>query len=235
LHGENTRPGELTWPTVQVLNYKGSLVIKASLVTHNKPYSAHPYKLVGEHCKEGVFERLYDITNGDFIRLRLAIKSNPLQELKNSKMLLDDHTESDLTVYDPSRLRLKIEAFSNDMLMAEVFSRAIEDTANENFETSIYENTTLEGKAKGNEIKNVLTPYQLPYNLNKDDFEIVFQSEDSEWWALAKVLTINHLMNKTRLEFLTPPCGECLKCYFYIRQHGSCVRGKPAPFYFTHT
>ena len=43
-------------------------------------------------------------------------------------MLLDDHTESDLTVYDPSRLRLKIEAFSNDMLMAEVFSRAIEDT-----------------------------------------------------------------------------------------------------------
>ena len=42
--------------------------------------------------------------------------------------LSDDQTESDFTVYDPSRLRLKVEAFSNDILMAEVFSRAIEDT-----------------------------------------------------------------------------------------------------------
>ena len=35
------------------------------------------------------------------------------------------------------------------------------------------------------------------YHFIADDFEIVFQSEYSEWWALAKVLTINHLMNKT--------------------------------------
>ena len=40
-------------------------------------------------------------------------------------------------------------------------------TANENYDNSICQKTNLHGKADGNEVKSVLTPYQLPYNLNK--------------------------------------------------------------------
>ena len=42
-------------------------------------------------------------------------------------MQLERQIKSESTLYDPSRLRLKIEAFSSDVLLAEVFSRVIED------------------------------------------------------------------------------------------------------------
>ncbi|RWS29859.1 embryonic polarity protein dorsal-like protein [Leptotrombidium deliense] len=53
--GQNSSQDNKTYPTIQVVNYKGPAVVVVSCVTKDYPYRPHPHNLVGkEGCKKGV-------------------------------------------------------------------------------------------------------------------------------------------------------------------------------------
>ncbi|CAB0015508.1 unnamed protein product [Nesidiocoris tenuis] len=53
--GVNSTPENKTFPTIQVVGYKGRAVVVVSCVTKDPPYRPHPHNLVGkESCKKGV-------------------------------------------------------------------------------------------------------------------------------------------------------------------------------------
>ncbi|KAK4018636.1 hypothetical protein OUZ56_000682 [Daphnia magna] len=55
LPGANSTTENKTYPTIQVLGYKGKAVVVVSCVTKDFPYKPHPHSLVGkEGCKKGV-------------------------------------------------------------------------------------------------------------------------------------------------------------------------------------
>lgn len=55
LPGVNSTPENKTFPTIQIVNYKGRAVVVVSCVTKDAPYRPHPHNLVGkENCKKGV-------------------------------------------------------------------------------------------------------------------------------------------------------------------------------------
>ncbi|XP_034245464.1 embryonic polarity protein dorsal-like isoform X4 [Thrips palmi] len=56
--GVNSTPENKTFPTIQVVGYKGRAAVIVSCVTKDPPYRAHPHNLVGkEGCKKGVFSQ----------------------------------------------------------------------------------------------------------------------------------------------------------------------------------
>ncbi|XP_031634874.1 embryonic polarity protein dorsal isoform X2 [Contarinia nasturtii] len=53
--GANSTPDNKAYPGIQVVNYRGRAVVVVSCVTKEKPYRAHPHKLVGKDiCSKGV-------------------------------------------------------------------------------------------------------------------------------------------------------------------------------------
>uniref|UniRef100_A0A6M2DYI8 Putative transforming protein n=1 Tax=Xenopsylla cheopis TaxID=163159 RepID=A0A6M2DYI8_XENCH len=53
--GENSTPENKTFPSIQIVGYRGRAFVVVSCVTKDKPYRAHPHNLVGkEGCKKGV-------------------------------------------------------------------------------------------------------------------------------------------------------------------------------------
>ncbi|XP_052123812.1 uncharacterized protein LOC113206085 isoform X2 [Frankliniella occidentalis] len=56
--GVNSTPENKTYPTIQVVGYKGRAAVIVSCVTKDPPYRPHPHNLVGkEGCKRGVFSQ----------------------------------------------------------------------------------------------------------------------------------------------------------------------------------
>ncbi|XP_067625364.1 embryonic polarity protein dorsal [Eurosta solidaginis] len=53
--GVNSTPETKTFPTIEIIGYKGRAVVVVSCVTKDAPYRPHPHNLVGkEGCKKGV-------------------------------------------------------------------------------------------------------------------------------------------------------------------------------------
>ncbi|XP_073989371.1 embryonic polarity protein dorsal-like isoform X6 [Rhodnius prolixus] len=53
--GVNSTPENKTFPTIQIVGYRGRAVVVVSCVTKDSPYRPHPHNLVGkEGCKKGV-------------------------------------------------------------------------------------------------------------------------------------------------------------------------------------
>ncbi|XP_017063904.2 LOW QUALITY PROTEIN: embryonic polarity protein dorsal [Drosophila eugracilis] len=53
--GVNSTPESKTYPTIEIVGYKGRAVVVVSCVTKDMPYRPHPHNLVGkEGCKKGV-------------------------------------------------------------------------------------------------------------------------------------------------------------------------------------
>ncbi|XP_055917882.1 embryonic polarity protein dorsal-like isoform X2 [Eupeodes corollae] len=53
--GVNSTPENKTFPTIEIVGYKGRAVVVVSCVTKDQPYRPHPHNLVGkEGCKKGV-------------------------------------------------------------------------------------------------------------------------------------------------------------------------------------
>ncbi|KAI8126534.1 Embryonic polarity protein dorsal [Lucilia cuprina] len=53
--GVNSTPENKTYPTIEIVGYKGRAVVVVSCVTKDQPYRPHPHNLVGkEGCKKGV-------------------------------------------------------------------------------------------------------------------------------------------------------------------------------------
>uniref|UniRef100_A0A0A9Z3Z2 Embryonic polarity protein dorsal n=2 Tax=Lygus hesperus TaxID=30085 RepID=A0A0A9Z3Z2_LYGHE len=53
--GVNSTPENKTFPTIQIVGYKGKAVVVVSCVTKDPPYRPHPHNLVGkDNCKKGV-------------------------------------------------------------------------------------------------------------------------------------------------------------------------------------
>lgn len=64
--GQNTTAENKTFPSIQVVNYKGPAVVVVSCVTKDQPYRPHPHNLVGkEGCKKGVCTMV--INNPDMV------------------------------------------------------------------------------------------------------------------------------------------------------------------------
>ena len=56
LHGVNYTADNKTFPTIQIIGYKGPAVVVVSCVEDKPPYRTHPHNLVGKDgmCKKGV-------------------------------------------------------------------------------------------------------------------------------------------------------------------------------------
>lgn len=56
LHGVSYNPDNKTYPSIQIVGYKGPAVVVVSCVEEKEPYRCHPHKLVGKDgmCKKGV-------------------------------------------------------------------------------------------------------------------------------------------------------------------------------------
>nr|BAB47173.1 As-rel2 [Halocynthia roretzi] len=52
--GENTTQEKKTWPTVQIQNFRGDVMIRVSLVSKDSPPKPHPHSLVGKDCENGI-------------------------------------------------------------------------------------------------------------------------------------------------------------------------------------
>lgn len=73
---------------IQIVGYTGRIVVVVSCVTKDEPYKPHPHKLVGEHCKRGVYTCEAEITPGNpnvnFRKLGVqCIKKNELRASLN--------------------------------------------------------------------------------------------------------------------------------------------------------
>ncbi|VVC36026.1 Hypothetical protein CINCED_3A013431 [Cinara cedri] len=53
--GVNSTPENKTYPTIQIVGYKGRAVVVVSCVTKDSPFRSHPHNLVGrDNCKKGI-------------------------------------------------------------------------------------------------------------------------------------------------------------------------------------
>lgn len=55
--GVKSTPTDKTYPTIQVHGYEGPAVVVVSCVTKDFPFRPHPHCLVGENCKDGIFQK----------------------------------------------------------------------------------------------------------------------------------------------------------------------------------
>ncbi|XP_076816173.1 uncharacterized protein LOC143462049 isoform X2 [Clavelina lepadiformis] len=62
--GENTTGDKKTWPSCQIVNYRGLAVMRVSLVNKDDPPKPHPHSLVGRDCSNGVCQVNIDPGNG---------------------------------------------------------------------------------------------------------------------------------------------------------------------------
>jgi len=54
LHGQTSNGPYRTYPKIKIEGYQGKASVVVSCVEENEPYRAHPHKLVGQNCFEGV-------------------------------------------------------------------------------------------------------------------------------------------------------------------------------------
>ncbi|XP_058801097.1 transcription factor SPT20 homolog isoform X2 [Phymastichus coffea] len=97
--GVHSTPTSKTYPTIRIVDYKGTAVIVVSCVTKDKPYRAHPHNLVGRMlCKNGVCR---------------AIMSNGQSSLAFDRLGIQCIKKKD--VYDSLVIRekLKVDPFNN--------------------------------------------------------------------------------------------------------------------------
>lgn len=59
--GMNSTPEAKTFPTIEIVDYSGPVVVVVSCVTRDKPYRQHPHWLVSkeeaDNCKSGVYSK----------------------------------------------------------------------------------------------------------------------------------------------------------------------------------
>ncbi|XP_024152774.1 proto-oncogene c-Rel [Oryzias melastigma] len=54
--GERSTDNNRSYPSLQILNYRGKGMVRVYLVTKNEPYRPHPHDLVGRDCRDGFYE-----------------------------------------------------------------------------------------------------------------------------------------------------------------------------------
>nr|XP_015835035.1 PREDICTED: embryonic polarity protein dorsal isoform X2 [Tribolium castaneum] len=71
---------------IQIVGYQGRAAVVVSCVTKDEPHKPHPHKLVGEHCKKGVYTFEAEITpnNPDIVFRKLGVQCVKRNELKES-------------------------------------------------------------------------------------------------------------------------------------------------------
>ncbi|XP_069787615.1 proto-oncogene c-Rel isoform X2 [Narcine bancroftii] len=54
--GQNSKDNNRTYPSIQVVNYRGRVRVLVTLVTKIEPFKPHPHDLVGKDCRDGYYE-----------------------------------------------------------------------------------------------------------------------------------------------------------------------------------
>ncbi|XP_043646206.1 dorsal-related immunity factor Dif isoform X2 [Drosophila teissieri] len=84
--GRNNNQNGKTYPTVEVLNYHGKVIIIVSCVTSDEPYRQHPHWLVSKEeadaCKSGVYQKKLQPEER-----RLVLQKVGIQCVKKSEMV----------------------------------------------------------------------------------------------------------------------------------------------------
>merc|ERR1712223_1938093 len=121
--GVSSTNDKKTFPTIQVVGYKGRAVVVVSLVTSEPPYRAHPHNLVGkEGCSKGVctIEMDTDTMSCSFPSLGIqCVKKKEIEEsLKLRQQIRVDpfqtgfaHKDNNLQSIDLNCLRLCFQVF----------------------------------------------------------------------------------------------------------------------------
>ncbi|XP_044759045.1 embryonic polarity protein dorsal-like [Coccinella septempunctata] len=110
-----------TYPTIQIIGYKGKAVVIVSCVTKDAPYRPHPFNIDGKQgCKKGVctvkVPEGTNIVEFSNIGIKCVRKKDAAESLKERKALKIDPFRTgfstDQSVYDFTAVRLCFQVFT---------------------------------------------------------------------------------------------------------------------------
>lgn len=118
--GASSTPENRTYPTIEIVGYRGKATVLVSCVTKDKPYKPHPHNIVGkgEGFKDGIFSKHFDVETmsctfkslgiqcvkklqiEESLRTRYNIKVNPFKRvLGKYSIIFCDLSQNLLTIF----------------------------------------------------------------------------------------------------------------------------------------
>ncbi|XP_040572301.1 embryonic polarity protein dorsal [Lepeophtheirus salmonis] len=246
LYGEDSTKKTRTYPTIEIVGYKGPMTVVASCVEDHAPYRVHPNKLIDRNnaSKQSVCSRNVDVNTmtcsfenigiqcikrheiPDSLEERRSIKVDPFNQKFN-------HTHSSV---NPYILRLCFQAFlkreSSYIPLCPVVSNIIADSRAHAI-PKIHDISDDWSYTDGGKKIIILTN-----KVYKDDIEVHFTNESEgrreSWHAKGISLSVH---KQHALSFLTPPYKDeelthPVTVYIYLYKSGLRQRSEPLKFQF---
>ncbi|XP_039254774.1 dorsal-related immunity factor Dif-like [Styela clava] len=231
--GVNTNSDRKTWPTIQVINYTGEVVIRVSLVSKDTPPRPHPHSLVGKDCSNGICQvRVNPETQMTACFSNLGIQcvkrkevSGALQE--RQKLGVDPFntfkdSDPQAVDIDLNIVRLCFEAFisqgNQHLVLDPVLSKPIFDKkATCSALLRICRVDKSFGSCKGGD-----EVYLLCDKVQKDDISICFFEVETGWESYGE-FSPTDVHRQVAIVFRTPPyknqqIREATKVFFQLKR-----------------
>ncbi|EDW04264.1 embryonic polarity protein dorsal [Drosophila grimshawi] len=215
--GMNSTAESKTFPTIEIVDYSGPVVVVVSCVTRDKPYRQHPHWLVSkeeaDNCKSGVYNRLLPPEERRLEMQKVGIQCVKKTDVRESLLAREqknidpyhakfDHKDniSGINLYE---LRLCYQAFikvgNNHVPLDPVVSSPIYGKSNE---LTINRLCSCSSKLSGGD-----QIIMLCEKINKDDIRIrFFETNEAgvEIWEAYAEFQPTDIYKQTAIVFKTP-------------------------------
>ncbi|XP_017954169.1 dorsal-related immunity factor Dif isoform X3 [Drosophila navojoa] len=215
--GMNSTPEAKTFPTIEIVDYSGPVVVVVSCVTRDKPYRQHPHWLVSkeeaDNCKSGVYSKKLPPEERRLELQKVGIQCVKKTDVRESLMLREqknidpyhakfDHKDniSSINLYE---LRLCYQAFikvgNNNVPLDPVVSSPIYGKSNE---LTINRLCSCSSKLSGGDQIILLCE-----KISKDDIRIrFFETNEAgvEVWEAYADFQPTDIYKQTAIVFRTP-------------------------------
>lgn len=231
--GASTTSDRKTWPTIQVINYTGEVLIRVSLVSKDTPPRPHPHSLVGKDCMNGICQvRVNPETQMSACFSNLGIQCVKRKEvsgalLDRKNLGIDPYntfkdSDPQAVDIDLNIVRLCFEAFisqgNQHLALEPVLSHPIFDKkATSSSLLRICRVDRSFGSCKGGD-----EVYLLCDKVQKDDISICFFDVDSGWESYGE-FSPTDVHRQVAIVFRTPPyknqqIHEATKVFFQLKR-----------------
>uniref|UniRef100_T1JKR2 RHD domain-containing protein n=1 Tax=Strigamia maritima TaxID=126957 RepID=T1JKR2_STRMM len=252
LPGANSTQEVKTYPTIQIVNYRGPVVVVVSCITKDLPYRPHPHKLVGKDgCKRGICTMTVNCENMicTFSNLGIqCVKKKDVDEALREREVLRvdpfrtgfDHRNQASNI-DLNSVRLCFQAFiegSEKDKFTQVLTPVVSDAITDKkamAELVICKMSSCSGSADG-KTEIIL----LCEKIAKDDIDLVFSEEQNGrivWEALGEFQP-NDVHKQVAITFRTPPyynkeIVQPVEVRLQLRRKSDLTMSEPRAFQYT--
>jgi len=219
LHGETSNGGYKTYPKIKIVGYEGPASVVVSCVEENGPYRAHPHKLVGKNCLQGVCK--VDVSpdtdmTTDFPKM--GIQCTKRREISKSLALREEikvdpfkqgfghmNSKDEMDKLNLDSIRLSFQVFISGLeewiAVPPTVSNVIRNRNGQNGDLKIDLVSDNEAPIEGG--KKIL---MFTSRIVKKDIEVHFAfNKDNQEHVLKGHMGTNDVHHQCGLSFITPP------------------------------